>query len=222
MDPTVPQANAPWQESHAPRSSHVPWHRLACCAGQTSLMYNHARRFQACALCAGCPVVVICLWSTMAAELDEPYRHGTAGGLGPAARGRLSAGLTRAGIARHVAEALVDGPVAPTGDASPGSWCPESPRRRRPRKCKGCPVVIRQARAGRPQLWCSRVCYQRATRDRAADAARNRQRWANLPPETKERRRAAMAARWAALSPEERAARADRLRGQRRQARVAS
>ena len=186
-------------------------------------MYDHRRRAQAAALCARCPVDRICLWSTLAAEaLDEPYRHGVAGGIGPAARARLAASTTPAEIAAQLAAALEAGPrrlAVPHIAALPAA---RAGRYRRPRRCKGCPTTIRQPRAGRPQLWCSPACYQRATRDKALDAARSRQRWATMAPEAKERRRAAMAARWAALSPEQRQARTDRLRRQRQQARMAA
>jgi len=96
------------------------------------------------------------------------------------------------------------------------------PQARPWRKCRGCRAVIRQPRAGRPQRWCSRLCYQRATRDRAADAARNRGRWAELAETERDQRRAAMRARWAALSAQERAELAARRRQRRQLARVAS
>lgn len=185
-------------------------------------MYDHHRRAQAAALCARCPVDRICLWATLAAEaLDEPYRHGVAGGLGPTARARLVAGITRGGIGEELAAALEAGPRR-LGVPDLAAQPPRATRYRRRRRCKGCPATIRQPRAGRPQLWCCSACQQRATRDKALDAARSRQRWATMAPEAKERRRAAMAARWAALSPEERQARTDRLRRQRQQARRAA
>ena len=186
-------------------------------------MYDPDRRTEARALCARCPVATICLWSTMAAEADDPYpwRYGLAGGVGAAQRRRLAGAMSRADVDSRLVEALAgwhDQAIRPASTP----WTPPRPRYRPWRKCRGCKVVIRQARAGRPRLWCSSACQWRTTRDRPADAARNRQRWAQLPEIAREQRRAAMRARWAALSPQERAELAARKRQQRQQARVAS
>jgi hypothetical protein len=185
-------------------------------------MYDHARRGQARALCAGCPVAAVCLWTAMAAEADEEYRYGTAGGLGPLQRRRLAELVPRTEAAARLGEALAAWEAQPAPQAPRTPWRPPTPAYRPWRKCRGCQAVIRQPRAGRPQLWCSSRCYQRSTRDRTADAARNRGRWAQLPETERERRREAMRARWAALSAQERAELAARKRQRRQQARVAS
>ena len=185
-------------------------------------MYDHARRAEARALCAGCPVAAVCLWTAMAAEADEPYRYGTAGGMGPLHRRRLAERIDRGEVDEQLARALALWASAPHSASARVPWRPAAPSYRPWRKCRGCKAVIRQPRAGRPQLWCSARCYQRSTRDRAADAARNRGRWARLPETARDQRRAAMRARWAALGVEERAELAARRRQRRQQARVAS
>lgn len=201
-----------------------PWEASASCVGQTALMYDHAQRAQAQALCASCPVLAICLWATMAAEGNEPhpYRYGTAGGLGPLQRRRLAARLSPVDIDAHRVAAMAAWRAEPRRAASFSSWRPPAPRYRSRRKCRGCDAVIRQPRAGRPQLWCSSACQWRTTRDRVADATRSRQRWAQLPATAKDRRRAAMRARWAALSARDRAEVAAQRRHRRLAARVAS
>lgn len=152
---TTPEAGRP------PEACVATWKAASRCAGQTGLMYEHARRAEAKALCASCPVAAVCLWSTMAAEADEPhpYRYGTAGGLGPLQRQRLADRLSRAEVDARLAEALAIWPSEASGAAS----TPPPPRYRPWRKCRGCTAVIRQPRAGRPQLWCSSACQWRTS-----------------------------------------------------------
>lgn len=199
------------------------WEAAANCAGRTALMYDHARRGEAKALCAGCPVATVCLWATIAAEADDPhpYRYGVAGGAGPLQRRRLAGDLSRSDIEARLAAAVATWREEPSRPAST-PWTPPRPRYRPWRKCKGCKAPIHQPLAGRPQLWCCSACQWRTTRDRALDAARNRQRWAQLPEDAKEQRRMAMRARWAALSAPGRAQLAAQRRQRRQQARAAS
>lgn len=165
-------------------------------------MFNHNRRCEARALCAACPVAAICLWSAMAAEVDEEYRYGMAGeawGLSSASAwpsAPLDPRPTTSSPRPWRYGTLKPRPLRPSRRGAPGV-----PAYRPWRKCRGCKAVIRQARAGRPRLWCSRACRQRATRDRAADAARNRGRWAALPESVRDQRRAAMRARWGPSAP---------------------
>lgn len=139
-----------------------------------------------------------------------------AGGAGPLQRRRLAGELSRADIEGRLAAAVTAWRDEPSRPAST-PWTLPRPRYRPWRMCKGCKASIRQPRAGRPRVWCSSACQWRTTRDRAVDAARNRQRWAQLPESAKEQRRVAMRARWAALSAQERA----ELAAQRRQRRPA-
>jgi len=193
-------------------------------------MYDHARRSQARRLCAGCAVVDVCLWSTMAAEAND-YRYGIAGGLGAMQRRHLAAQLSPGEVDVRLAEAQAmwrsTDPSASEPEVlpPPATWRPPEPAYRRRRRCRGCKAPIRQPRAGRPRLWCSRACRRRANYDRTAGAASARQRWAELPEEEKDRRRAGMRARWASLSPAQRAqvaARKRQWRHQRQAARAAS
>ena len=184
-------------------------------------MFDHSRRAQARALCVGCPVAAVCLWSAMAAEAAEAYRYVIAGGLGAPQRRRLDERISRADVDKQLAQEMALWASRPAVEPTRAPWRPPTPAYRPWRKCRGCPAIIRQPRAGRPQLWCTQRCYQRSTRDRVADAARNRRRWAELPEATREQRRAAMRARWAGLSAQERAELAARKR-QRRQQAVAS
>jgi hypothetical protein len=214
--------SAPAPRASQPSYGRSTWRDAASCSSRTNLMYDHARRAEARALCAGCPVAAVCLWSAMAVEVDEPYRYGRAGGLGPLQRRRLAERVDRAGVDEQLARALALWASKPDLAPARTPWRPPPPAYRPWRKCRGCKAVIRQPRAGRPQLWCSPRCYQRATRDRIADAARNRGRWAELAETARDKRRAAMRARWAALSPNERAELAARRRQRRQRARLAS
>ncbi len=206
-----------------PLSTAQSWSADARCTGHTEAMFDHARRGQARALCAVCPVVDVCLWTTMAAEAADPYpyRYGTAGGLGPLQRQRLANRLDPGDINARLWAALARWGAGETS-APPTPWRPPAPAYRPRRTCRGCATIIRQPRAGRPQLWCSPRCYQRGTVDRGLDAARNRGRWAELPEAAKARRRQAMRARWAALSDDQRAELASRRRQRRQTARMAS
>jgi len=186
-------------------------------------MFDHARRGEARALCAACPVAEVCLWSIMAVEDADPYpyRFGTAAGLGPLQRRRLADGLGPGDISARLASALASRGVGETcRPATP--WCPPPPAYRPRRTCRGCATTIRQPQAGRPQLWCSRRCYQRGTVDSGLDAARARRRWNELSETAKTKRRQTMAARWAALSDDQRAELASRRRQRRQNARMAS
>lgn len=199
------------------------WRDLATCIGHTQVMFDHARRVEARALCAACPVVDVCLWSTMAAEAAAPYPYcyGTAGDLGPLQRQGLADRLGPGDISARLTTALTRwGAGEPSQPPAP--WPPPAPSYRPRRKCRGCATMIRQPRAGRPQLWCSPRCYQRGTADRDLDAERARRRWNELPEAVKVRRREAMRARWAALSDDERAELASRRRQRRQDARMAS
>ena len=206
----------------APQTPSTRWQDSASCVGRTDLMYDHARRAEAKALCAACPVGPLCLWAAMAAEVDEPYRYGIAGGLGPLQRRRLADRVPRSDMAEQLGQALAawGAQEAPAPARTP--WRPPAPAYRPRRRCRGCKAVIRQPKAGRPQRWCSSACRGRTVRDRSVDASRNRRRWAELPEEAREARRAGMRARWAALSAQERAELASRRRQRRQQARAAS
>jgi hypothetical protein len=194
------------------------WQHDARCAGETSLMFDHPSDLRAKALCRACPVLDVCLWSTMVDEAAEEFRYGRAGGLRPAERRKLAAAIPRTTAEDRYRQALAAWRLAPR--PQPPTWTAPRALRYRPwRKCRACKTTIIQPRAGRPQRWCSSACYQRSTRDRPADAARNRQRWAELDEDTKEARRATMRVRWARLSAEERAELAARKRQRRREQR---
>jgi hypothetical protein len=222
------------------------WQDEARCAGQTALMYTQVRDPAARALCRRCPVAEVCLWSTMITESTDEYRFGLAGGLGPSQRERLGSTLSRLDIDERLAKALnawqASGAQAasePTPTAIP-SWSPPKVKNRPWRKCQGCKATIIQPKAGRPKVWCSKLCHQRhRNRDadaaqqrrhwaelseavraarKAADAARSLQRWYELPEDHRERGRAAMRDRWANLTAEQRAELAARRRQRRRSA----
>ena len=223
------------------------WQDDAVCAGQTALMYDRIHDPAARALCRRCPVAEVCLWSAMSAESTEEYRYGLAGGLGPMQRERLGGTLSRVDIDQRLAQALAGwrappapAPVVDTTPTPKAAWRPPKAKNRPWRKCRGCKAIIIQPKAGRPKVWCSTRCHQRH-RDHEADAARQRQHWAELPeavresrraaqaarslerwyqlPEDqRERRRAAMRARWASLTPQQRADLAERKRQRRRSA----
>lgn len=196
------------------------WWVGARCASNLDVMFDRTKGTQARSFCATCPVAEICLWTAMVAEIDQPYRYGVFGGLSAAQRTRLGLDVADVEAEDRLAHALAVWSPAPRPSLEP-PWSPhQNTRYRRPRKCKGCRAPIRQPRAGRPQVWCSSVCQNRATRDRAAEADRKRAEWTGLPEYAKERRRAAMRARWASLSDEQRAELAARRRRQRQLARA--
>jgi len=85
---TIPaRPNAPLHP-HNPQ----PWRHSAACRGLNPALFfgsiHQMRRAQA--VCAGCPVAEVCLWTAMATE-DELYRHGCFGGLLPEQRHQLAA-----------------------------------------------------------------------------------------------------------------------------------
>lgn len=141
-----------------PAPTTVSWLDAAACASRpTANMYRASRATEKRRLCLACPILDVCLWSTMCDERAESFRFGIAGGLTAPERDRL---------ALKVPPTLWDAAFVEALSGWKAEGYPTTPVRLR--VCR-CGTVIRQGLAGQPRRWCSDTCKD-AHRARASRA----------------------------------------------------